>query len=108
MSAAPIAPDEPAYVVSTDFDTRLLLVGWHPHKAEAEVARVFAVSVAHHDHLPEQPEWLNVGRVQLQASSDILAGQSVLHSPSLDAERRWGFPAVPRKWLDASTGWMRA
>lgn len=108
MSATPLALGKLVYVVSTGFGTQVQVVVWHPDKVAAEAARSCAARQAHHDHMPEQPGWLNVGLVQLQASSDVLAGRSVLHPPGLDAERRWGFPAVPRKWLDASTGRMPA
>lgn len=100
MSGAVVTPGEPVYVVSAEFDTHLQLVGWHPDQAEA--ARICAAMQAHHDQKPEQPEWLNVGPVELQAARNALTAWVALHPCGIDAERCRGFTVGAVEWLDVS------
>lgn len=99
-SGADVEPGKPVYVVSAEFDTHLQLVGWHADQAEA--ARICAAMQAHHDQKPEQPEWLNLGPIELQAARTALTDWVAKHPCGIDAERCRGFVVAPIEWLDVS------
>lgn len=100
MSGATVAPGEPVYVVSAMFDTHQQLLAWYPDPDTAE--RIRAAMQTHHDQKPEQPEWLNLGPVELQAARTTLTDWVAKHPCGIDAERCRGFVAGPVEWLDVS------
>ncbi len=100
MSAALVASGDPAYVMSAQFDTHQQLLGWYPDPDTAE--RIRAAMLAHHDQKPEQPEWLNLGAVELQAARTALTAWVAKHPCGINAERCRGFIMAPIEWLDVS------
>lgn len=93
-------PGDSIYVISTEFDTHLQLVGWNPDQAEAE--RIRAGMQAHYDQKPAQPDWQNLGPVELKAARTVLTGWVAKDPCGIDAERCRGFVMAQIEWLDVS------
>lgn len=62
----------------------------------------------YHDQKPEQPEWLNLGLVELQAARTALIDWVAKHLGGIDADRCRGFVMASIEWLDVSKWGMPA
>lgn len=99
-SSADVERGKPVYVVSAEFDTHLQLVGWHADQAEA--ARICAAMQSHHNQKPEEPDWLSLGPIELQAARAAQTDWVAKHPCGIDAARCRGFVVAPIEWLDVS------
>lgn len=83
-----IVRGHPIYGVSASFDTHHHLLGWFPDPDEAEKLR--AAMQVHHNQKPEQPAWLILGLVELQAVRTALT--------------EWGWPSIRAVSMPSAAG----